>query len=100
MNFILQLQLEEAFFHGQPASTRKTVDFACERVASSCVKHICSAMLPITGEKKLELREKALKKLNMKDDKELIRDNDEVRAFSYFNLSFFYQNILLVLIHF
>ncbi|XP_023724523.1 codanin-1 isoform X3 [Cryptotermes secundus] len=41
----IQLQLEESFFHGQPASTRKTVEYVAERVASSCVKHICSTLL-------------------------------------------------------
>jgi codanin-1 len=41
----VQLQLEESFFHGQPASTRKTVEYIAERVASSCVKHIRSKLL-------------------------------------------------------
>jgi hypothetical protein len=41
----VQLQLEESFFHGQPASSRKTVEYVAERVASSCVKHMCSTLL-------------------------------------------------------
>ncbi|XP_024944847.1 codanin-1 isoform X2 [Cephus cinctus] len=49
----LELQLEEAFFHGQPASTRKTVDFVAERVASSCVKYVCNILLPPAREKNL-----------------------------------------------
>ncbi|KAL6431550.1 hypothetical protein ACFW04_007253 [Cataglyphis niger] len=49
----LELQLEEAFFHGQPASTRKTVDFVSERVASTCVKYICNTMLASTRETNL-----------------------------------------------
>lgn len=44
--FLLQQQLEEAFFNGQPLSLRKTVEFVSERVASACVKHICSAVVP------------------------------------------------------
>ncbi|XP_058792806.1 codanin-1 [Phymastichus coffea] len=43
----LEIQLEEAFFHGQPMSTRKTVEYVSERVASSCVKYIYNSLLPI-----------------------------------------------------
>jgi len=43
--YVVQLQLEESFFHGQPASTRKSVEYVAERVASCCVKHICSKLL-------------------------------------------------------
>lgn len=49
----LEFQLEEAFFHGQPASTRKTVDFVSERVASTCVKYICNTMLASSRETNL-----------------------------------------------
>ncbi|XP_069684614.1 codanin-1 isoform X2 [Periplaneta americana] len=42
----IELLLEESFFHGQPASTRKTVEYIAERVASCCVKHICNTLLP------------------------------------------------------
>ncbi|KDR07477.1 codanin-1-like [Zootermopsis nevadensis] len=41
----IQLLLEESFFHGQPASTRKTVEYVAERVASCCVKHVCNNLL-------------------------------------------------------
>ncbi|XP_018323573.1 codanin-1 [Agrilus planipennis] len=42
----VQYQLEEAFFNGQPASVRKTVEFVSERVASACVKQICYEIVP------------------------------------------------------
>ncbi|XP_076640494.1 codanin-1 like protein dlt isoform X2 [Colletes latitarsis] len=58
----LELQLEEAFFHGQPASTRKTVDFVSERVASTCVKHICNTLLMSSRETNLNNFRKVLKK--------------------------------------
>lgn len=58
----LELQLEEAFFHGQPASTRKTVDFVSERVASTCVKHICNTLLTSSRETNLNTFRKILKK--------------------------------------
>ncbi|CAK9815252.1 CDAN1 [Anthophora quadrimaculata] len=58
----LELQLEEAFFHGQPASTRKTVDFVSERVASTCVKHICNTLLMSSRETNLNNFRKILKK--------------------------------------
>ncbi|XP_060532788.1 codanin-1 isoform X3 [Cylas formicarius] len=42
----LEQQLEEAFFNGQPASLRKTVEFVSERVASCAVKYICYTLVP------------------------------------------------------
>jgi hypothetical protein len=42
---VVQLQLEESFFHGQPASTRKAVEYVAERVASCCVKNMCNSLL-------------------------------------------------------
>ncbi|KAJ8982233.1 hypothetical protein NQ317_013535 [Molorchus minor] len=42
----LEQQLEEAFFNGQPISVRKTIEFVSERVASTCVKHICNTIVP------------------------------------------------------
>ncbi|XP_046383460.1 codanin-1 [Ischnura elegans] len=43
---LLELHLEESFFSNQPASMRRTVDFVSERVASTCVRHICNQLLP------------------------------------------------------
>lgn len=48
------MQLEEAFFHGQPSSIRKTVDFVAERVASSCVKYICNTIIPAAKERNMK----------------------------------------------
>ncbi|XP_044521035.1 codanin-1 [Gracilinanus agilis] len=36
----LQAELAQAFFHNQPPSLRKTVEFVAERIGSNCVKHI------------------------------------------------------------
>ncbi|XP_066998513.2 codanin-1 [Anabrus simplex] len=52
----LELQLEESFLHGQPGSTRRTMEFVAERVASSCVKHLCNTELP-------RIKEEALSKV-------------------------------------
>ncbi|XP_046616913.1 codanin-1 [Neodiprion virginianus] len=64
----LQLQLEEAFFHGQPISTRKTVDFVSERVASSCVKHICNSALPRARKKNIVKFQGVLSQRILPDD--------------------------------
>jgi len=79
--FLWQLQLEEAFFHGQPASTRKTVDFVSERVASTCVKHICNTLLTSSREANLNSFRKILK------HKHIEKDSDEQSELSknYFN---------------
>lgn len=45
------MQIEEAFWHGQPSSVKKTVDFIVDRIASGCVKHICNTIIPSTKEK-------------------------------------------------
>ncbi|CAG5103097.1 Similar to Cdan1: Codanin-1 (Mus musculus) [Cotesia congregata] len=47
----LELQLENAFFHSQPRSIKKTVDFVSERVASTCVKYICKFIITPIKEK-------------------------------------------------
>ncbi|XP_011312307.1 codanin-1 isoform X2 [Fopius arisanus] len=55
----LQLQQEDAFFHGQPDSVKKTVDFVAERIASNAVKHICRELIPSIKRKHFTVLRKA-----------------------------------------
>lgn len=53
----LQVDLEQAFFHNQPPSLRRTVEFVAERVGSNAVKHMKATLvreLVDKGEKMLK----------------------------------------------
>ncbi|XP_028994327.1 codanin-1 [Betta splendens] len=41
----LQVDLEQAFFHNQPPSLRRTVEFVAERVGSNSVKHMKATLV-------------------------------------------------------
>ncbi|XP_072221144.1 codanin-1 isoform X1 [Leuresthes tenuis] len=41
----LQVDLEQAFFHNQPSSLRRTVEFVAERVGSNAVKHMKATLV-------------------------------------------------------
>lgn len=73
------MQLEEAFFSGQPASIRKTVEFVSERIASACVKHICHDIVPEFKRKSMKELDTTLKLFseNSEDSKEVCRLNDK-----------------------
>ncbi|KAM4690522.1 codanin-1 [Rhinophrynus dorsalis] len=41
----LQAELEQAFYHNQPPSLRRTVEFVAERIGSNCVKNIKATLV-------------------------------------------------------
>ncbi|XP_023127800.2 codanin-1 isoform X1 [Amphiprion ocellaris] len=47
----LQMDLEQAFFHNQPPSLRRTVEFVAERVGSNAVKHMKATLVSELVEK-------------------------------------------------
>lgn len=55
---LLQMQLEDNFFHNQPASLKRTVEFVADRVASNHIKHFKAKIYP-------EVLAKGLKKSEM-----------------------------------
>lgn len=62
------MQLEEAFFNGQPVSIRKTVDFVSERISSACVKNICNKIVP------------EFKKESVREFKKILKGFDKVES--------------------
>jgi len=66
----LEQQLEDAFFNGQPASLRKTIEFVSERVASLAVKYVCHDLVP------------KAKDMAVRDLKENLLKNDNLEMYS------------------
>lgn len=83
------MQLEEAFFGGQPASTRKTVDFVSERVASTCVKQICNTLLMSSRETNLNNFREILKRKQIGKQSEKFGEQRNITDFKVDFLEFF-----------
>lgn len=85
--------MEEAFFGGQPASTRKTVDFVSERVASTCVKHICNTLLMASRETNLNIFREILKKKQIERQPEKFGEQRNVTDFKVdFRIFYIHRN--------
>lgn len=57
--------MEDAFFHNQPSSTKKTIDLITERVASACVKYICNNLVPNAKKQSVETFKNHLEHLSV-----------------------------------
>lgn len=85
--------MEEAFFGGQPASTRKTVDFVSERVASTCVKHICNTLLMTSRETNLNIFREILEKKKIEGQPEKFGEQRNITDFKVdFQIFYIHHN--------
>lgn len=85
--------MEEAFFGGQPASTRKTVDFVSERVASTCVKHICNTLLMASRETNLNIFREILEKKKIEGQLEKFGEQRNITDFKVdFRIFYIHRN--------
>ncbi|XP_015123289.1 codanin-1 [Diachasma alloeum] len=78
----LQLQQEDVFFHGQPDSVKKTVDFVSERIASNSVKQICRESIPSIKLKHFNMfRKLAVEKIKNTPDFDMRKEKQVYQQF-------------------
>ncbi|XP_022905360.2 codanin-1 [Onthophagus taurus] len=68
----IQKQLEEAFLNSQPETVRKLIEFATEKVTSSCIQHLTSKII--------EIRKDIVKSHLIKPDKSINDLLNEIKS--------------------
>lgn len=67
----LKLQLETNFFHNQPVSLKKNVEFVSDRLSSNVIKHVRKSIISSSKQQAIEEVKKIASSLEVTEDGEV-----------------------------